>query len=457
MANATLGCGHRAQEGGVVVVVDQQAQPCAQVLDFGAVEVTLAAADLVGNLRGAQLLLKDPGLVVGAVEHRKVAELQRSAAAAATAAQALDAGHRAFGLVLFTVALQQANWVAFAQVGPQLLVKDLGVARDHRVGRPQDAAGAAVVLFQRNDLQRGKVLRQTLQVFNGGAAPAVDALVVVAHSGEVLACARQGLEQFVLHGVGVLVLVDQDVVELRLPFGAGFVVALQHHQRQLDQVVEVHGLEGLQPLLVKAHHAGGHPFVVVGGRGIGAVGVQALVLPQADGPLPAAGQRVVGAATGFADDAQHVVAVQDAEVGLQAHLGAVGAQHAHAQRVKGADRQVLCRARPHQGLGAFAHFLRRLVGEGDGGNLLRTQPMLQQPGDLVHDDPGLARAGTGQHQTRPVQVVHRLHLGGVEAGGCGGRVHERWRAADHSQASWLDFGGSPKPADSATRVMLRRS
>jgi hypothetical protein len=99
-------------------------------------------------------------------------------------AQRLDARHRALGLVLLAVALQHAHRLAVAEVAPQLLLEELRVGRDHRVGRAQDVAGAAVVLLQRDDLELRVVLRQPLQVVDGGAAPAVDALVVVAHGGE---------------------------------------------------------------------------------------------------------------------------------------------------------------------------------------------------------------------------------------------------------------------------------
>ena len=219
-ADAALRADHRAQEGRVVVLVHQQAQPGAQVLDLGAVEEALSARHLVGDLRGAQLLLEHARLVVGAVEDGEVAELDL----AALAAQRLDARHRAFGLVLLAVAFEHAHRLAVAQRAPQLLLEQLRVAGDHVVGRAQDVAGGAVVLLQRDQLQPGKVLRQPPQVVDGGAAPAVDALVVVAHRGEqaVAAFVRvfdQRLQQLVLHRVGVLDFVDQHVVELLLPLG----------------------------------------------------------------------------------------------------------------------------------------------------------------------------------------------------------------------------------------------
>jgi hypothetical protein len=147
VADAALGRGHGAQEGRVVVRVDQQAQPGAQVLDLGTVEVALPARDLVRDLRRAQLLLEHPRLVVGAVQHREVAELQPRV----LRAQRLDAGHGAFGLVLLAVALQHAHRLALAQFAEQRLGVELGVGRDDRVGRAQDGAGAAVVLLQRDD------------------------------------------------------------------------------------------------------------------------------------------------------------------------------------------------------------------------------------------------------------------------------------------------------------------
>jgi hypothetical protein len=67
----------------------------------------------------------------------------------------LDARHGALGLVLLAVALEHAHRLAVAELAPQLLLEELRVLRDHRVGRAQDVAGAAVVLLQRDDLQRG--------------------------------------------------------------------------------------------------------------------------------------------------------------------------------------------------------------------------------------------------------------------------------------------------------------
>jgi hypothetical protein len=64
---------------------------------------------------------------------------------------------------------------------------------------------------------------------------------------------------------------------------------------------------------------------------------------------------------------------------------------------------------------ALAHFLGRLVGEGDRGDALgRIAATADQLGDLLHDHPGLAAAGTGQHQQGAFAVQDGGTLGRVE-------------------------------------------
>ena len=231
------------------------------------------------------------------------------------------------------------------------------------------------------------------------------------------------------------------MAECLLPFLAHLGVVLQQLERQADQVVEVHALVGREALLVELHHHGGAAVFVVAHGALGqcGIGVQALVLPQADGPLPLARHGGVGGAAAVLEQGQHVVAVQYAELRLQAQRGAILAQHAHAQRVKGADDHVLG-GLADQSLGTLAHLCGGLVGEGDGGNALGLAAGLDQARDLVRDDPRLARAGARQHQAGAVQVVDCFLLGDVQAGGHGLRRETAMRDKQKTRRSGFGSG-----------------
>ena len=121
MADATLGRGDGAQKCRVVIVIGPQAQPCTKVADFGAIKKTLPAGHLVGNTCFAQGFFKGPGLVVSAVEHRKVAqlfELHARLRQCALGAQTLDARHHALGFVVFAISVHHTHRLAFAQIAP---------------------------------------------------------------------------------------------------------------------------------------------------------------------------------------------------------------------------------------------------------------------------------------------------------------------------------------------------
>lgn len=133
-------------------------------------------------------------------------------------------------------------------------------------------------------------------------------------------------------------------------------------------------------------------------------GVEAHVLPQADGPLPLASGGNVGRATRVFQDACHISAVHDAELGFQPHYAAILSQHAHTQGVEGANQHIVG-GFANQTFGALTHFGGGFVGKGDGGNALGLKPRLDEAANLVRDDARLARARTRQHQTRTVQEI----------------------------------------------------
>ena len=101
-----------------------------------------------------------------------------------------------------------------APLAPEVLGEALARLADHRVGGREDRLGRAVVLLQRDDARRRvEEPGEVEDVADLGAAEAVDRLGVVADDGQAAPVGLQPEQDLRLQPVGVLILVDEDMVE----------------------------------------------------------------------------------------------------------------------------------------------------------------------------------------------------------------------------------------------------
>ena len=153
-----------------------------------------------------------------------------------------------FGLILVCRCPKQLDTRLARPTAPTLQSRPEGFflrhgEGDEEIGRIQYLSVRAVVFIQENGLAR-----KLFYIFQPGLAPLVDRLFLVADYGHILEVVAQRLEQAVLRPVGILELIDQDVVEapfyrrvgFRQPAGPG------------DQVAEIQQVLSLQSLHVGA-------------------------------------------------------------------------------------------------------------------------------------------------------------------------------------------------------------
>ena len=172
------------------------------------------------------------------------------------AQEGLDAVGDEESLVFAVGSLVVADQRTALAVGPQLLAFALDIVGDHRASGLQNHLSGAVVLLQPDDAGVGKVFLKFKNVADVGAAPGINALVLVAHRADVLSLAGEQLHQLVLGAVGVLVLIDQQIAVAALVALAGFRGDFEQANGLQQQVVEVEGVAFEQLGLVALEDVG---------------------------------------------------------------------------------------------------------------------------------------------------------------------------------------------------------
>ena len=262
---------------------------------------------------------------------------------------------------------------------------------------------------------------------------------------------RRELPRLELGVVGVLVLVDHQVVERVLPAFLDLGLLVERPRNEADEVVEVDGAERPKPVFVGTVDRCRNRVVLVDDLPLGGLELERDegVLPQADalrdcGDVEAtvlARAVVPVLAHERANDAEHVALVEDREPRRrEAESLGVEPQQASAQAVE-RGQQDLARGLVSDHAGeALPHLARGLVGERDADDAIGWYAQADEVLNAVGDHPRLARAGAREHEQRAVDALDGGALTRVEmaqvhrAMSCtrrGPRASSRSSGADH--------------------------
>ncbi len=411
LADAARGHVEDAAEADRVQRIVDDAQVSDDVLDLAPLIELRRPDQPVGQARLDERLFQGARLGVGAVHHGAgiaVVPLEH---------QVLDGVDDRRRLILLVIGFAHDDLRAPFAFGKQLLGLVVGVAPDNAHGRVEDGLGGAVVLLQQDGPRCGEVAVEVLDVAIIRAAPLIDRLVGIADGKDAVRIPGQLPQEAILRGVGVLELIDEDMLVAALILGQHVrpLVEQQHHLHQ--QIVEVHGVVGLERRLVVLIDAPRDLADVVG-RPV-EIGGDQIVLGAADAVEhlgrwkllvvePEFGQRAL-------DDLKLVGRVEDDEVALvmgqvihfaAQQAGADGMERAHVKALGTAAEQLL---------DAMLHLARCLVGEGHGHDVPRRDAhVLDEVGDAVGQNARLATAGPGDDEQRPRAGADGVALGRVQ-------------------------------------------
>jgi len=401
----------RAERGDAVLRIVRPAQHREQVFDVGGLEELEAAVFHVRNVAPHQLELEQIGMVRGAEQHRLVPEQH------AALARLQHPRHHVSRLALVVRNRDVARLRARLFLRVQALA-------DERVGGIEHRLRRAIVLLQRHR-GRAELRFETADVLHGGGAERVDRLRIVADHGQTLARGLEALQDLRLQHVGVLVFVDQHVLEARADLGRERVVL--HHRVPVEQQVVV--VEALiaqfsfhvipeqprqfcfpfrTPRKHQCQRLGERPLRVDAMRVDGEAGVLAREA------LLGLGQAALVAH--HVHEIRRIAAVEHAEALRKAEPLTVESYQPVGHRVEGArPRQAyfLLHLRDDAAR-APRHLERRAAREGEEQQPLGRAALQDQVRDAVRERVGLAGARTGDDQQRCITCARGFALPRVE-------------------------------------------
>ena len=169
-----------AKKGRIIRRIQKNRHVSGKILDLAPFEKAFPADEAIGNSILAKVFLKQPGLRVHAIDDREV--FPGEVLLRAMSGELLN---DELGLPAIVRHRNHPHGFSTLLGTPEILLAAARVVRDEPIGRGKNGVRAAIILLEPNDARIREVLFKFQDVRNFCAAPAVDALVVVAHDTDI--------------------------------------------------------------------------------------------------------------------------------------------------------------------------------------------------------------------------------------------------------------------------------
>ena len=214
------------------------------VADFLALIEARTADDPIGYSQGDEAVFKGAHLEGGAHQDRHIVKLL------AFALQVFYVIANGAGFLIAVPMRAQGELLAVLTLGPERLAETALVLGNKSRGGTQDLRRRTIVALEPDHLGAGEILLEAQYVVDLGPAPAIDRLVVVADTANVLVSLGQQSQPQILSNIGVLILIDQHVFEPALILLQHIGVHLENMQNLEQQIAEVDGIHHSEPGLI---------------------------------------------------------------------------------------------------------------------------------------------------------------------------------------------------------------
>ena len=418
-ADATSGIVDDALQSFFVVRIGHQSEIGDDVFNFLSLIKAQSAINAIRNVLLSHFLLKRAALRVSAIKNGKIVEF-----ATILALDSFDVFAHNQRFLFIRIGRLQNNLVAFIVLAENILFNLPCIMPYQAVGRLNDALGGTIVLFQLEESAVGVNLLKVQNVVDICSTKSIDALRVIANNTNTLVLASQLKNDALLGIIGVLILVDQYILEPHGVFFANVWKLAKQSIRLHQQIVKIHRICLLASLFVSKKDSahGRHLHVCIAFSHFRVVCIlfsrNKMILCHRNQMMHRS--RLVGFVIeihllddGF-QQRTRVIFIIDGEIVLIADGFGFNPENSRENRMERTHLQIASHLVAYKVAYALLHFVSRLVGERQSQNVPRPHSHFQQVGDLVNQHTRLSRPSTCNHQLRPVCIFNCRALAVVQ-------------------------------------------
>ena len=228
-----------ATEGDLIVAVDAELEEGGDVFDVHLFKESKAAGDLEGDAGAGELKLDLHGVEVGAIEDGNFVP---RLALLVSFKEHLDDVE---GLLLGVACGDDQRPLTVGAMGAEFFFKLMTVVSDGGIGNGENLGGAAVVGADSDFAGFRIAIEEGEDIFEVGTAPGVDGLGVVADDHDLAMGGGEGIDEVGLDFVGVLVFIDEDVLEFDLVAFEEGAIGVEKPESLNEEIIVIEGVEFL--------------------------------------------------------------------------------------------------------------------------------------------------------------------------------------------------------------------
>ena len=236
-ANSTLWFINDTLKTDIITQIGNEIQICNNVTDFLTAIELCSTNHSIRNIRLEQSFFNGTRLGIGTVKNRKILVKEVLAST-----KFIDGFSNKDSLVLFIISTIVDNLFPIRILSPEILRTTIFIVFDNVISSLEDGLGRTVIFLQQNNFCFRIILLKIQDILHISTTPTVDRLVSIPYYADILETRSQEFNELILSMVGILILINMNVLELLLVISQNIGILIKETQSQHNQVIKVYRL-----------------------------------------------------------------------------------------------------------------------------------------------------------------------------------------------------------------------